>query len=139
MTGSPEFHSGNWTGFYLESHRPEPGWMHLYLTCDGEGLIRGEGIDYVGPWSLAGTWDRKSQRCQWVKSYVGKHRVEYRGMLGADGIDGSWRIEPFLSGRFRIWPEYRSDLTDAFLHAKFSDGVESPRTVFEELQPSRAM
>jgi hypothetical protein len=133
MTDFSEFHSGNWTGFYLESHRPEPGWMHLYLTCDGEGLIRGEGVDYVGPWSLSGTFERKSRRCSWVKSYVGKHRVEYSGILGADGIEGSWRIPPFLSGSFRIWPEFRSDLTDTFLHAGLPRRDQKPQSVFEEL------
>ncbi len=133
MTGNAEFHSGNWTGFYLESHRSEPGWMHLFLTCDDAGTIRGEGVDYVGPWSLTGSFDPKSRRCSWVKSYVGKHRVEYSGMLGADGIEGSWRIPPFLSGSFRIWPEYRSDLTDAFLYARAPQGDETQQTVYEDL------
>jgi hypothetical protein len=111
--------------------------MHLYLTCDREGAIRGEGIDYVGAWTLAGTFDRDSKRCAWIKSYVGKHKVEYTGLLSSQGIDGSWRIPPFLSGRFRIWPETRSDLTDLYLRSGLPLQIDSPDSIFEEVELPR--
>ena len=117
LGGNTEFYTGNWTGFYMESHRPEPGWMHLYLACDPAGVIHGEGVDYVGPWTLAGTFDSRTGQCSWIKTYVAKHKVTYHGLLSESGIEGSWNIPPFLSGRFRIWPETRSDLTDQFLRS----------------------
>ena len=115
MTHHPDFQSGNWTGFYLEPHRREPGWMHLYLDCDQDGVIRGEGIDYVGPWTLVGQFNSATKECSWTKSYVNRHRVDYDGKLGENGIVGQWNIGPFWTDQFHIWPESMNHLYEHYL------------------------
>ena len=52
------FTSGTWNGFYVEKHNENRGWMHLYMDFQ-EGKIKGEGTDYVGPWTLEGSFDEK--------------------------------------------------------------------------------
>lgn len=117
MRNHPEFQSGTWTGFYLEPHRSDRGWMHLYLNCDEQGKILGEGIDYVGPWTLTGIYDGDTRRCRWTKSYVGRHRVEYAGELDGEGVRGEWRINEMLTGEFHIWPTGQTHIHDAYLRA----------------------
>jgi len=48
--------TGEWNGFYLESHRSGRGWMSMYLQFT-DGKINGEGTDYVGPWVSTGHYD----------------------------------------------------------------------------------
>ena len=69
--------TGEWNGFYLENHQPRRGWMHLYMSFE-DGNIKGEGTDYVGPWTASGSYDLDTGLCSWVKQYVGRHRVDYR-------------------------------------------------------------
>ncbi|MDG2014024.1 MAG: hypothetical protein P8J33_10985 [Pirellulaceae bacterium] len=106
--------SGEWTGFYLEEHKPKRSWMHLYLHFE-EHEIRGEGTDYVGPWLIKGTYDLENSICHWYKQYLKKHRVQYTGTITDSGIEGSWNIRDWNSGPFHIWPHNRSDLTNLFL------------------------
>ncbi len=97
--------SGNWRGFFLENHRPEKGWMHLHLEFDGDQL-KGEGVDYVGPWHITGEIDRNIDRLSWNKQYIGKHRVTYQGAVVNGRIVGNWMIGSLLSGPFTIWHEH---------------------------------
>ena len=85
------FVSGEWSGFYIEQRRNNRGWMHLYLQFE-DGIIKGEGTDYVGPWVAAGSYDEKSGACKWTKQYVGQHSVDYQGLCGENGIQGDWTI-----------------------------------------------
>lgn len=96
--------------------------MHLFLHCEESGELKGEGIDYVGPWTLVGSFSAESNACAWTKTYIGKHRVFYDGTLGTDGIRGRWRIEPLLAGTFHIWPETMGNLTEMYMRA----GVPAP-------------
>ena len=98
----------------MEHHRQDRGWMHLHLNFV-DGAIAGEGVDYVGPWSIAGEYDQETGSCRWVKSYLGRHQVIYEGRLGADGIRGTWTIEPFLNSNFHIWPEWMSELQEKYM------------------------
>lgn len=106
--------NGEWTGFYLENHRKERSWMHLYLEF-AEAQLRGEGTDYVGPWRIEGTYDLEQSLCRWTKTYFGKHAVQYHGKLTESGIEGIWSIRNWNRGPFHIWPQSRSDLTKLFL------------------------
>lgn len=106
------FISGEWSGFYIEQHRPERGWMHLYLSFE-QGRIKGEGTDYVGPWVAAGTYDESTGRCRWTKQYVGQHQVSYEGRCTENGIQGSWTI--FSSGPFHIWPKTHGHFNELYL------------------------
>lgn len=112
--------TGEWTGFYLERHHNKRGWMHLYLEfrADGavKGTLKGEGTDYVGPWTLAGTFDPDGNQCGWTKSYVGRHKVEYSGSAGPHGITGEWTIgSGWLTGPFHIWPRAWGELDEVYL------------------------
>jgi hypothetical protein len=105
--------TGEWSGFYLENHQPRRGWMHLYMSFD-DGKIKGEGTDYVGPWLVAGDYDLATGICTWVKQYLGKHQVIYRGTVGENGITGQWEIS-FLTGEFHIWPKSLRHLDELYL------------------------
>ena len=113
MDNDRRFPTGEWNGFYLESHQPTKGWMHLYL-CFENGTITGEGTDYVGPWTAAGSYDADSGVCSWIKQYVGKHQVFYGGQCGPKGIMGEWTISG-LHGPFHIWPRSMGDVNELYL------------------------
>ena len=130
---NPDFHTGNWCGFYLENHRGEPGWMHMYLECDIAGKIKGEGIDYVGPWTLGGHFDAETKHCQWSKLYVGRHTVHYEGTLGEAGVQGNWKIQPYLTGNFHVWPEGMSHIHDEYLRMGTPLPKEQQDSIYEEL------
>lgn len=113
--------SGEWSGFYLEakdglSHR---GWMHLYLSF-GEGVIRGEGTDYVGPWVIFGNYDLNSRRVSWIKRYLRKHTVNYEGTIIDQGIVGKWNIHHWNEGPFHIWPKNLFELESLYLSEDLS-------------------
>lgn len=114
--------SGQWSGFYLED-QPQRGWMHLYLTFD-QGRIRGEGTDYVGPWTASGWYDLEASTCGWVKDYVGKHHVQYQGQITQRGILGHWTI--LSSGTFHIWPRGHNDLNELYLKQDLERPAGSP-------------
>jgi hypothetical protein len=110
---SQQFCSGEWTGFYIENHRPELGWMHLFLVFE-QGRISGEGTDYVGPWAATGSYDPRTGECRWTKKYVGRHQVLYLGNSTENGIQGKWDLS-WSSGPFHIWPRRLGHLTERYL------------------------
>jgi hypothetical protein len=111
--------SGEWTGFYLEQHQPRRGWMHLYLSFR-EGNVQGEGADYVGPWSISGSYDIESGRVSWIKRYLGKHQVNYDGTITKQGIVGNWNIHHWNDGPFHIWPRSWFELENLYLKEDLS-------------------
>lgn len=115
--------TGEWTGFYLETHRVQKGWMHLYLSFEN-GRIRGEGTDYVGPWTASGTYAAENGVCTWVKQYLGKHQVKYDGIAGEHGIQGEWTIG-YVTGQFHIWPKSMSYLNEMYLQEEFDYPIPS--------------
>ncbi len=117
---SRQFPSGEWSGFYIEKHRNERGWMHLYLTF-ADGQIRGEGTDYVGPWVANGTYQESTGNCRWTKQYVGRHQVWYEGQYSENGIQGSWQIIN-TDGPFHIWPKTHAHFNELYLR----DEIDSP-------------
>lgn len=123
------FVSGEWSGFYLEHHRSERGWMHLYLAFE-DGKIRGEGTDYVGPWVANGTYDESSGQCNWVKKYVGKHNVNYSGVCGENGIQGNWQI--LSKGKFHIWPRNHPQYNELYLRDELENPVDNGRSILLE-------
>lgn len=106
--------TGQWTGFYRESHQPRRGWMHLYLEFESQ-QIRGEGTDYVGPWNLTGQYDLEQQIASWAKQYIGQHRVNYQGKITPQGIVGEWDIRQSIRGSFHIWPVHLTELNEKYL------------------------
>jgi hypothetical protein len=84
--------------------------MHLTLRFEG-GIIRGAGIDNPGQFVITGDYFAESGVTKWVKSYVGKHGVEYVGKLREGKLAGSWSLAQVtdgkvvtLQGEFLIWP-----------------------------------
>jgi hypothetical protein len=78
--------------------------MEMRLTFR-DGQFTGEGRDRVGPFTFRGRYDVADGKCSWVKQYVGRHRVFYRGYNEGKGIWGVWTLPPFYQGGFHIWPE----------------------------------
>ena len=106
--------TGQWNGFYIESHQDKRGWMHQYLEFN-DGELKGEGTDYVGPWTLHGKYDLSKNICQWIKFYVGKHEVTYAGTISETGITGVWDIRGSVTGPFHIWPKHLTEFDSLYM------------------------
>jgi hypothetical protein len=105
------FPSGPWKGFFLQPQlRAGRSWMELHLRFQ-DGIMRGEGRDWVGMFSVAGRYELQSGKCWWTKKYVGKHDVAYQGYNEGKGIWGLWEIPPEWRGGFHIWPVAMGDPT----------------------------
>jgi hypothetical protein len=105
----PRFPSGPWTGFYLQHWLPGRHTTKLHLSCR-DGRLFGTGRDDVGAYTVDGHYDLATGRCEWVKQYVGKHAVAYRGVNDGRGIWGVWEIRQLGGlyvdrGGFHLWPE----------------------------------
>ncbi|WP_158633446.1 hypothetical protein [Tautonia sociabilis] len=121
----PRFPSGPWTGFFLMRERPGRHWMELQLTFR-EGVLIGEGRDFVGQFLLRGRYDLTDGTCHWIKNYIGRHDVFYQGYNEGKGIWGTWEIPPVSRGGFHIWPEGMEDPTQQRLSAAADAPVEAP-------------
>jgi hypothetical protein len=86
--------------------------MQLRLTFL-RGVIRGSGLDLIGPFTIDGHYEVREGRCWWVKRYVGAHDVSYSGHNEGKGIWGVWEISRTYSGGFHIWPIGMDDPTRA--------------------------
>lgn len=97
------FPSGPWEGYFLQPGSGNRHVMELVLNFR-EGVIRGEGRDFVGEFLFKGTYDRESGKCWWCKRYIGRHDVAYQGYNEGRGIWGVWEITSNFKGGFHIWP-----------------------------------
>jgi hypothetical protein len=107
----PRFPSGPWTGFFLDRRVPGRHMMELQLTFQN-GVMQGEGRDYVGKFLVRGKYQTSDGQCYWTKRYVGKHDIFYRGFNEGKGIWGVWELTFLhlkLQGGFHIWPEGMPD------------------------------
>ncbi len=105
----PMFPSGPWTGFFLQCWLPGRNTMEMNLTFD-QGRMQATGSDLVGTFIFQGEYDPADGACQWVKKYVGKHSVAYKGKNQGQGIWGVWEIRILGGlyqdqGVFHIWPK----------------------------------
>ena len=67
------------------------------------GVMTGEGADGIGPFIISGNYSEQNGECAWVKQYVGRHSVDYKGYREGKGIWGNWVIGAGKGG-FHIWP-----------------------------------
>ncbi len=108
----PRFPSGPWHGFWIQKFHPK-GKHRTELTLTfRQGVLTGEGRDWVGKYLVRGRYELDSGRCHWTKSYVGKHDVFYQGFNEGKGIWGTWEInfaEMQWRGGFHIWPKGMAD------------------------------
>jgi hypothetical protein len=109
LEADPRFPSGPWTGFFLQYWLPGRHTTNLEMTA-ANGQLTSTGRDWVGPYTMDGTYDLATGRCEFTKQYLGKHRVQYRGVNNGHGIWGVWEIRALGGlirdkGGFHIWPE----------------------------------
>ena len=97
-----DFPSGQWIGFYTYPHQTKRHLMDLFLEFRG-GVMSGEGADDIGLFGIDGHYYPKEAECSWIKTYIGKHSVEYFGYREKNGIWGTWTIG-ICKGGFHIWP-----------------------------------
>jgi hypothetical protein len=126
----PRFPSGPWTGFFLQKLVPGRHLMELRLTFR-QGVMTGEGRDWVGKFVVKGRYQITDGRCHWTKRYLGKHDVFYRGFNEGKGIWGVWEIGPTAGltaqrGGFHIWPEGMADPS----HPHLAEAIDLP--IFQE-------
>jgi len=67
------------------------------------GIITGEGADGIGLFVISGNYSASNGECAWIKQYVGRHAVDYKGFREGKGIWGNWTIH-WTRGGFQIWP-----------------------------------
>src|ERR1700744_2919362 len=96
------FVTGRWTGFYNYAKRSQKYPMDLILEFKN-GILTGEGHDGIGAFVISGNYSITSHECNWQKTYVGRHSVEYRGFGEGKGIWGIWTLTNGKGG-FQIWP-----------------------------------
>lgn len=110
------FPSGRWKGFWLQRGMRGRQHMRLHLDFIG-GRVTGGGSDIVGDFEITGTYDLKTGKCAFHKTYLGAHDVLYEGQNQNDGkwIWGLWQIRDFDRGGFHIWPFGEADPTGEHL------------------------
>ena len=96
------FPSGQWVGFYVYTYRSNRYLMDLILEFQN-GIISGEGADGIGMFVIDGRYYPREGECSWIKTYVGRHSVEYTGFREQKGIWGTWTLYN-TKGGFHIWP-----------------------------------
>ena len=126
----PRFPSGRWTGFWLQRVFIGRQYMSLNLTF-AQGIVRGEGADRVGEFTIAGRYEVKTGSCKLTKAYVGAHALTYEGRNENDGqwIWGVWRRLTLDRGGFHLWPEGEDDPTGPTLGAAKELPAEARRKV----------
>ena len=67
------------------------------------GAMTGEGADGIGLFVISGEYSEQNGECSWVKQYVGRHAVDYKGYREGKGIWGNW-VVGMGKGGFQIWP-----------------------------------
>jgi hypothetical protein len=97
-----EFPSGQWFGFYTYHGHAKRFLMDLVLEFNA-GKMTGEGADGIGPFVISGQYSQENGECSWVKQYVGRHSVDYKGFREGKDIWGTWTVLPGKGG-FKIWP-----------------------------------
>jgi hypothetical protein len=115
----PRFPSGKWTGFWLQRFFIGRQYMTLNLTF-ASGVVKGQGIDRIGEFSISGRYDLKTGNCKLTKAYVGAHSLTYDGRNENDAqwIWGLWHHLTLDRGGFHLWPHGEDDPTGKNLRAE---------------------
>ncbi len=84
--------SGAWRGFWQQEHYGRQAMEQFEMRFQASE-VRGRGFDVIGPFTIHGTCDAHGH-IGFVKQYVGKHAVVYRGQPDGEGsILGQWTID----------------------------------------------
>jgi hypothetical protein len=131
------FPSGPWKGFFLQPTLSGRHWMELSLTFRN-GVLTGDGRDWVGAFLFRGRYELDSGKCWWTKQYIGKHSIFYQGYNEGKGIWGTWEWSENQGwrGGFHIWPKAMGDPSQQ----RLVEEVEEPVTInAETLEPAEAV
>jgi hypothetical protein len=105
--------SGLWRGFWEQPHFGRQ-FMDDFLLRFAEGQVSGSGRDIIGLFVIRGTYE--GGHLQFVKKYLGKHKVVYTGTYDGEGsIHGRWVIPGELvttEGPFSLSPSPRQANSD---------------------------
>jgi len=104
MDDDSDYPSGPWIGFYLYEANSIRHRQELTLNFK-QGNLSGDGLDGVGAFIIRGKYARETREVWWTKNYLGGHAVFYRGFREGKGIWGTWEINSFARGGFKIWPK----------------------------------
>ncbi|MHB2018873.1 MAG: hypothetical protein ACYCW6_18155 [Candidatus Xenobia bacterium] len=130
----PGFPSGKWVGFYTY-RTPSRHRMDLHLTFS-EGHLAGDGVDDIGRFTIHGVYSCETRACTWVKQYIGRHHVDYRGVQQGRIIQGTWSLRTF-SGGFMIWPAEHGELTAEYFVETETEKTPVEPTRVEAPEPAR--
>ena len=99
----PRFPSGQWQGFYVQSGTKHPMSAQLRFR---RGRISGDGMDGVGGFRMAGTYNLDGGQVTLRKHYFAQHMVVYIGNGGPlRSLQGRWDLRADgLCGFWRLWP-----------------------------------
>lgn len=131
----PRFPSGNWAGFYLMPHTGQKRHQTELVLNFLNGRMWGDGQDKVGKFVIEGRYTLDDGKAHWLKTYIGKHFVQYSGYNEGKGIWGIWEIPSDVSvnwrGGFHIWPVGSGSHSDDSLKAELNvpAEVEAPALV----------
>jgi hypothetical protein len=96
--------SGAWQGYWEQAGLGRQPMARFELHFQG-AAVTGSGTDIVGRFVMSGNYDTQTGRIQLCKHYLGRHEVIYEGHPDGEGcIGGTWRIEPYWSGKFLMQP-----------------------------------
>jgi hypothetical protein len=107
--------------------------MELLLAFR-QGVMTGEGRDFIGEFLIRGKYNLDDGKCHWTKRYVGKHDVAYKGYNEGKGIWGLWEIPPSSQGGFHIWPEAMGDPSSPHLEEAIETPAETTPTPEVEVE-----
>ena len=128
------FPSGPWTGYFLQPAIPGKHWMDLSLSfCDG--VVTGEGRDWVGEFRIKGRYQLEDGKCWWTKAYVKKHSIPYQGYNEGKGIWGTWEYQAAWKGGFYIWPVAMGDPTQIRLAEAIEEPISEPPLELPSVEP----
>ncbi len=94
-----------WAGHYEQHGRHWPQKLTLEFA---DGLIRGDGVDGIGPFTVDGEYrvnEDGAVRLGWIKTYELAHSVLYTGTLDSGRIVGEWSL-PGAVGLFALEPTH---------------------------------
>jgi hypothetical protein len=95
------YFSGTWRGYWEQTFWGRQP-MHDLVLHFADGRVEGRGVDIIGRFTFAGTYDERGN-VTLTKQYLGKHAVLYRGTYDGEGtIFGRWSIGTLWSGPFAL-------------------------------------
>lgn len=101
----------HWQGYWEQPVWGRQPMRQLVLRFDGSD-IEGEGVDVIGAFLFQGGID-DTGTVSLVKSYIGRHQVQYRGNYDGEGtIAGLWTIPGAMSGPFLLHRDHKQAAND---------------------------